>query len=306
MSIKIPNLYILNTYGMNNPDEGLSVVYHSIKNLGIEINDFRRMINKKIFVAGLCHMYVRFLSKKNINIIYTTYEFNPIPELWVNVLNMYYSIIIVPHEEVKKMFIDSGVSKPIHVVQQGFPLRQNILLSLKEEEDKFVIGFLGVPAKRKNLELLIESINKLIIRLPNIILKVHISKYYTELTPIVFPNNDNFIISYGYKNDNEINEWYSSLDCYIFPSSGEGWSYTPRESLSLKIPTIISNCLVHRDLTKYCKVIELPVTINNIESSIEEVYNDYDRYKEMSLEGQKYVLQNNKNDEMLNLLIKII
>ena len=304
---KIPNLYILNTYGMNNPDEGLSVVYHSIKNLGIEINNSSNIINKKVFIAGMPdNRYLTFLNKRNINIIYTTYEFSPIPKLWVDVLNNWYSIVIVPHEEVKKMFIESGVKKQIYVVQQGCPIRKKILNSFSDREKKFTIGFLGIPAKRKNLELLIESIELLKYKMPNIVLKVHISKYYREMIPIVFPNNNHFIVSYGYKNDDEMNEGYSSLDSYIFPSSGEGWSYTPRESLSLSIPTIISNCFVHRDLTNYCKMIELPITIDNIESSILEVYNDYTKYKNLAVEGKTYVLTYNTYDKMLSSLKNII
>ena len=209
---KNPNLYILNTYGMNNPDEGLSVVYHSIKSLGIEINNSSNIINKKVFIAGMPdNRYLPFLNKQNINIIYTTYEFSPIPKLWVDVLNNWYSIVIVPHEEVRKMFIDSGVKKQIYVVQQGCPIRKNILHSLTDREKKFTIGFLGVPAKRKNLELLIESIEILKNKIPNIVLKVHISKYYREMTPIVFPNNDHFIVSYGYINDDEMNKLFNKM-----------------------------------------------------------------------------------------------
>lgn len=312
--IMIPNLYLLNTYGMNNPDEGLAVVYHSIKNLGIEIRDSKQLENKKIFVAGMADArYIPFLNKKNFNIIYTTYEFCPIPHLWVHTLNIWYSLIIVPHAEIRKMFIDSGVQRPIFVVQQGFPLRTYIPLSPSPPHfiesshlQKFTIGFLGVPVKRKNLELLIPVIEELKMILPQIVLKVHISKYYKEMTPIKFPENDHFVISYGYKNDQEINEWYSSLDCYIFPSSGEGWSFTPRESLSLGIPTIASDCLVHRDLTEYCNMIQLPITQDNISAAIKETFDSYANYQKKALEGKSYVTTYNRNEDMLNTLRHII
>lgn len=306
MKSKIKNLMILNTYKFNNTDEGLSVVYHSIKHLGIETPNTKYTRGKKVFVAGMCNMYVKLLNPKNINIIYTTYEFFPLPKRWINVLNAYYSVIIVPHIEIKKMFVNSGVKSPVYVVQQGCPERKFIEPKKNTGQKKFTIGFLGVPVARKNLELLIQAISLLKNRIPNIELKVHISKYYTELKKIDFPENDMFNISYGFKNDSEINEWYSSLDCYIFPSSGEGWSFTPRESLSLSIPTIVSNCPVHKDLSDYSCMVELPITVENIKQSILDVYNNKLKYKNLAIKGSEYVKTKNKNEDMIQSLKNLI
>ena len=303
---KIKDLMILDTYKYNNTDEGLSVVYHSIKHLGIQTNNTSHIYGKKVFVAGICHMYVKLLNPKNINIIYTTYEFFPLPKLWINVLNTYYSVIIVPHIEIKKMFVNSGVKPHIFVVQQGCPVRKFIEPQKNTIQKKFTIGFLGVPVARKNLELLIQAVTLLKSKIPNIELKVHISKYYSELKKIIFPQNETFNVSYGFKNDNEINQWYSSLDCYIFPSSGEGWSFTPRESLSLSIPTIISNCPVHKDLSNYSCMIHLPITVENIKESIIKVYNNKSKYKILAMKGRNYVTTKNKNEDMIKSLKNII
>lgn len=303
---KINDLYILNTYKYNNRDEGLSVVYHSIKNLGIEIDNTKHIYRKKVFVAGLCLMYIDLLSPNNINIIYTTYEFFPLPEVWIKILNIVYSIIIVPHIEIKKIFVNSGVKTPIFVIQQGYPIRRLIENSTTINSQKFTIGFLGVPVARKNLETLIKAIEILKNDIPNIELKVHISKYYSELEAIQFPDSEIFNVSYGFKEDNELNEWYSSLDCYIFPSSGEGWSFTPRESLSLGIPTIISNCPVHKDLSDFSCMIDLPITVSNIKDAILDVFNNKDKYKSIAMKGKEYVETYNKTENMVNLLKKLL
>ncbi len=39
-----------------------------------------------------------------------------------------------------------------------------------------------------------------------------------------------------------------SQNCYAYPSSGEGWSFTPRESLFLGVPTVVSAIPVHAEL----------------------------------------------------------
>ena len=296
-------VYILNTYGHNNPDEGLSVVYHAIKELGTEIVDSRRLQNKIVIVAGRPHIYVKLLSSSNYNIIYTTYEFFPLPREWVKCLNIY-DLIVVPHPEIKKMFANSGVTRPINVIQQGFPVRN--IKNIEKNPANFTLGFLGVPAKRKNLEMLIAAVENIKDNIPNIVLKVHISKYYSELVPIVFPDNKHFDVSYGFKSNDQIDVWYASLDCYIFPSSGEGWSFTPRESLSLKIPTIISNCLVHRDLTDFCNIIPLPVSTDNITEAVHAVHSNYDHYKKNAERGSAFVLNNNRNSDMISQFKEII
>ena len=45
-----------------------------------------------------------------------------------------------------------------------------------------------------------------------------------------------------------LGRWFAGLSCYVFPSSGEGWSFTPRESVGLGIPTAVSDIPVHREL----------------------------------------------------------
>ena len=114
-------IYVLSTYEKNQENEGLSVVYHSIKKIGKIVNSTSNIKNSIVLVAGICFLYTDLISKKNTNICYTTYENFPLPRQWTNTLNEYYDIIMVPHIKIKEMFINSGVNKPIHIIQQGFP-----------------------------------------------------------------------------------------------------------------------------------------------------------------------------------------
>ena len=298
------NILILNTYQHNQQDEGLSVVYHSIKTLGKIVSDTSMEKNKIVFVAGLCISYLDKLSKNNRNIIYTTYEFYPLPNFWKSPLH-FFDGIIVPHSGVKDMFIKSGIKKPIYIVQQSYPIRH--FLTNMNNNKYFTLGFLGVPVKRKNLDLLIQSIIQLSKQIPHIILKIHISKKNSLHLPNVDINENKYIqVSYGYKTNEEIDEWYSSLNAYIFPSSGEGWSFTPRETLSLGIPTIISNCIVHQDLKDFCSMIELPITIEKINQSILRLYNNIEHYKNIALKGSKYVKDTYSKVNMIKKLKDII
>ena len=284
-------------------NEGLQVIYNLFKDIYFYIENPLQYNNKVIFNPYMPIYGYQLLNNNNINVIYTTYEFYPLPTNWIQILNNVYDIIIVPHIEIKIIFIRSGINKPIYCIQQGY---QKLINYSLPKTERFIIGFNGVPAKRKNLELVVDVIKELIIIYKDITLKVHIPKYYSELQPINFPDNIHFDITYGYKSSDELSQWYSSLDCYIFPSSGEGWSLTPRESLHLKIPTIISSCGVHHDLQDYCEMISLPIMYNKIKESIINVYNNIDTYKTKATEGSKYVNKYNNTQDTIVEVNKLL
>ena len=91
-------------------------------------------------------------------------------------------------------------------------------------------------------------------------MKIHVPTRYAETDQnwLDAIGQEKFIqLTQGIKTERELADWYASLSAYCFPSSGEGWSFTPRESLYLGIPTILSDIPVHQELvaTGYCQVI---------------------------------------------------
>lgn len=304
LALKYPhNDILIYDRGITLSDEGLGIVYNLFKNLFFYETNPKRFTNKVIVNLHMPIYSQEQYIYTNINVIYTTYEFYPLPDKWCSILNSLYDIIIVPHIAIKDIFIKSGIIKPIYCIQQGYqplPLYNNI------SNKKFIIGFNGVPVKRKNIDLLMLAINNLIKIYTDIVFKVHIPKYYQEITPIIFPSNQHYEISYGYKTQEELGRWYSSLSCYIFPSSGEGWSFTPRESLHLMIPTIISNCPVHKELEPFCKVIPLPITQSNIENCILDVYHNIDKYKKQAIQGSVYVKKYNNSENTISQVHRLL
>jgi glycosyltransferase involved in cell wall biosynthesis len=122
------------------------------------------------------------------------------------------------------------------------------------------VGFLGVPVGRKNLDALHRACHALRPRWPALKLAVHVAIWYDWLDrgrwdalradPLVD-------WSEGRMSVEALAAWYGSLTCYAYPSSAEGWSFTPRESLFLGVPTIVSDIAIHRDLVAsgYCHVV---------------------------------------------------
>ena len=76
---------------------------------------------------------------------------------------------------------------------------------------------------------------------------IHVSDDRFELIDDGF-NKEFIILDNTRFTDEQMAQWYGNLDCYVFPSSGEGWSMTPRESIHAGVPTIISHIPAHREL----------------------------------------------------------
>lgn len=303
------NKFVLNTYGNVPPEDGLSNVFHMVKTIAPMVDDTNEIQEKSvILVAGIPFLYSHLLSPHHVNICFTTYEFAPLPYDWIMALNVNFMAVVVPHESVKNIFLSSGVQIPIYVVGQGHTHLPKMHV-VDQQEEAFVLGFLGVPVPRKNLDLIIKAVEELNETFP-IRIKVHISSLYEWFEDKDFINrlksHPLVIYSEGYKTKEEIANWYQSLDGYIFPSSGEGWSFTPRESLSLGKPTIISDIPVHEDLFPFCCVLEKEISVVTIKKSINLLRDNYSMYKEKAMSGQLWIADQYQETQMNQALIKIM
>ena len=207
---------------------------------------------------------------------------------------------------VAQNFKESGVNCQISVVEQPFQrYERTALLTYNPEVIK--IGFNGLPTNRKNVTKLIEAIkladnkNKkfhLYIKIP-----YTVNNDYSDLI------DDNITVEIGDFTAEQMSEWYSKLNAYIFPSGGEGWSFTPRESLYLGVPTVITDINVHQELLPYCCVIsndqkkelayyefcqafhgyQNQYSIENILNALNDLFNNYDKYLDLAQSGSVWI-----------------
>ncbi len=317
------DIYILRAY-KEKPYDGLTYVFDRTSGLGIISDNTSSLEDKKVLVSGMPIMFTDKVSKQNTNVIYTTFESTSLPPDWVSAINGLFNYCIVPHQHVKKVFEDSGVSIPVSVIHQGFTRYRR--KDRKALDDKtYKIGFLGVPVERKNLFKLYQACAHLLADIPELRLSVHIPDYYggmnveylgmVKMSPFVDWTE-------GHLGENEIAEWYSGLSCYVFPSSGEGWSFTPRESLYLGVPTILSDIPVHRELIEsgYCKAIPVSgreeavfnskvsgqwdrVAVEDIENTIRDLYLNYGSYYIKAIQGSRWIENKWTNESTQQLLL---
>ena len=301
---KHQQLFVLKTY--EEDVSGLGIVARRCLELGNTVSDARG-VNGKVLIAGRPDICQNFVNRNNYNYLWTTFESSKIPDTWVNSINKYYSEVFVPHSYVKQAFIESGVEVPVSIVPQSYFLRNRT--KPIERQTKLKLGVLGVPNHRKNLEKLIQAVIQLNKENVRVELLIH-CPWLLDRTQEVWNNYPNVSLTVGVKSDNEIDDWYSSLDAYIYPSSGEGWSFTPRESMSLGIPTIITDIPVHEELIQsgfYLPVssnewkpadyefLEAPCgewksySVEQIKSSIVRLIEEYDYWYELAQTGQKWI-----------------
>lgn len=318
------DIYILDTFGSQMYD-GLRQVFQRISDGKQKVAVETPFVRKKILVSGIPFLYTDYLSRQNLNICSTTFETTQLPDSWVNALNHHYHHCIVPNACVKKYFEQSGVRIPIHIVHQGFTRHKRTTSAPSQEV--FRVGFLGVPQLRKNLNALFEACQRLKQDVPSLKLSVHAATLYEEIDPRRLKAiRDCSWVEWteGALSEAQIADWYSQLSCYVFPSSGEGWSFTPRESLYMAIPTIISDIPSHYDLLGegYCKAIPnqgwIParheiidnaargyatygmwhkMAVADILDAIKDVYENYQIYLSKAKEGAQWIRTKWQNED---------
>ena len=302
---KHQQLFVLKTY--EEDVSGLGVVARRCLELGNTVSDARG-VNGKVLIAGRPDICQNFVNKNNYNYLWTTFESSEIPDTWVNSINKYYSEVFVPHSYVKQSFIKSGVKIPVSIIPQSY-LQRNRTKPIERQKPRLKLGVLGVPNHRKNIEKLVQAITQLNKENYEVELLIH-CPWLLDNKQEVWNDYQNVSLTVGVMSNDEIDDWYSSLDAYIYPSSGEGWSFTPRESMSLGIPTIITDIPVHEELIQsgfYLPVssnewepanyefLESPCgewksySVEQIKNSIAQLMQEYDYWYKLAQTGQEWI-----------------
>jgi glycosyltransferase involved in cell wall biosynthesis len=320
------DICVLKTYEEEQHD-GLSSVFHRTRGIGIVVDDTKGLVGRKVLVSGIPFLYVDKISARNTNVIYTTFESTTLPDFWVEAINKNFQYCIVPHRKIESVFKGSGVDVPVAVIQQGLTRYKRMPRRIDVNE-VFRVGFLGVPVKRKNLLKLFHACANLLKKIPTIKLAVHASRFYewTDESHMEALKSFPFVEwSQGVMSEDQVAGWYKRLSCFICPSSGEGWSFTPRESLYLRIPTILTDIPVHDALVEsgYCSVISPrgledaefegkvfgqwhEVAVEDIESAILDVYQRYGFFQIKAFEGSQWIEDKWANENTTQQLLSFL
>jgi glycosyltransferase involved in cell wall biosynthesis len=197
-----------------------------------------------------------------VKMAYCMFESDRAPQHWVDILNKFYDVLVVPDEFMVGIFQKSGVKIPTVVVPLGIMV-ENLLEqpARTEPHDPFTFGMSAGFWRRKNHLKLLAAFKSKFGNDPRFRLKLHgrFGPYSKEVSDGVKEaglNNLEFtkepLSSEDYAN------FLAETDCLVVPSMGEGFSIPPREALALGIPAIVSDNTAHKTICKSGFVIPLP------------------------------------------------
>ena len=198
-----------------------------------------------------------FHGKKRI--MYTMLEVDKIPPLWVMSLNRM-DAVWTPSTWGKEVFKNSGVKKDIFVVPGG--VDQNLFSPWREplvpKQDKFRFLLVGKWEKRKGYDLAIkaycEEFNEkekveLVIVADSIRLFDSQFNIYKQLINFKVPETraDFQIVEGMIPQYSDMGRLYTSADCFVNPTRGEGWNLPLIEAMSCGLPSITTGYGAHMD-----------------------------------------------------------
>jgi glycosyltransferase involved in cell wall biosynthesis len=256
-------------------------------------------------------------AKDKFKIAFSLFESDKLPPDWVKSLNNNVDLVVVSCNWLIDVYKKSGVTVPVHCL--NIPINTSDLVKKKKfKSDKFIFGMSAGPWQRKNHLKLIEAFKKQFGHNNNLHLYIHIREFDAILNGKKKYNQN--IVNYckkikqaikGTKNirvlgrtlsRNDYVDFLQSLDCYVLPSGGEGYSITPREALTLGIPCILSKNSAHLDLfdvpgikfiessgtiessfdfKEFASGSQDDISVDDLQSALNEAYVNYENLKKI-------------------------
>ena len=249
-------------------------------------------------------MPIPFLDHKNSkNVVITTaHDFQPIlypqftfdhgatikDKLWLRLVvypgfksTLSSDYLICNSTQTKEEAIGLGFDKDkIFVANLGVDKRFFKPTKLKNNKNRFTVGYLGAMRKRKNLEFGIEAAN--LINDRDIFFDIWGKKEYEYEYLRSVANNKNIQFR-GFAPENKIVDIYDSFDVFIFPSYHEGFGLPILEAQARGLPVIIYKYgKIPKEVRRYCFEAESPEHMAQIIEQLKENgYNEKERKKAM-------------------------
>lgn len=197
-------------------------------------------------VFGLADVFHKNASRYKIG--YTMFETDKIPMHWVEACNRM-NEIWVPSMFNVGTFRSSGVHVPLHVIPLGvdptffYPGQPDSRYS-----PKFTFLSVFQWSERKNPQLLIKGFLEAFSDKEDVVLVLKTIGYgrgqniHSEIQKMGYPNwQSKILIDDRELPDHLMGQVYRSADCFVFPTSGEGWGMPILEAMACGLPTIATN-----------------------------------------------------------------
>ncbi len=184
--------------------------------------------------------------------LYTMYESTKLPKNWSERINEMCERLLVPTEFCKKLFMDSDVNIPIHVIPGGIDPYE--LPTIKDIPDRpYTFMTLGDRGNRKGHDLVWRAFwdefqDEEDVRL---IIKVRggsindsgdVDRSGSDIFNLLQEQNVlDPRVSFWREDVVDKKQMFEVADCFVFPTRGEGYGLPPREAAARGLPVICTN-----------------------------------------------------------------
>lgn len=200
-------------------------------------------------------------------------------------------------------------------VPKDFALDQDVDIEfVRKYEDKFVLLYLGNTGERRGIKEVIEAVNLLKDKIPDLLFLCVGSSKSNE-------HWKKMIADYGIENSVEFLGWQSFEKFPTFLSAGSvglsplhknihhDTTYANKlfQYMAYKLPLIVSNCDAQAKIVKecFCGLIFEERNANDLADKIEMIYNDQNKSKQMGLNGYQTMLEKYNLEITSEELIKL-
>ena len=195
------------------------------------------------------------LPRASLNIAYTMFDSSQLPTEWVSLCNDRFDAVVVPDEEVKKVYVRSGVWKPVFVLPVPLDLAPYLEQPFRPSQSSpYTFGSVVSFHPRKNIQLLIRAFLEAFGGdNPDVHLRIHSnlafsSEFKAASHLVLQARATNISLTCENLGAQEYVSLLSSFDALVQVSKGEGYSIPPRQALALGKDCVLSDTMAHKSL----------------------------------------------------------
>lgn len=171
--------------------------------------------------------------KKNICII--PFETTVIPKSWIGKINSFDVLFTLCKQNIEA-FRNSGVTIPIELIHWGVDIGKFQEIP-RPDRDIFTFGTMGALSIRKGTDVLIDAFKEEFPTEKDVKLICKTSYNYYPFTV----NDKRIEVQMTPVTNEELMEqFFKQIDCFAFPTRGEGFGLTPLEAMATGVPVIVT------------------------------------------------------------------
>lgn len=181
--------------------------------------------------------WLPFIHTDGPVIAHTMFETSKLPEGWVEKLNRYATRVVVPCAWNVEVFRANGVAVPIDIAPWGIDTEDYWPVQRRCDRP-YTFLWSGTPDLRKGWDVAYKAFKQAFGNSDKVRLVLHFRKLPRGLEGV---RDDNVELLVGLFFRPRLRQLLQDVDCFVFPSRGEGWGLPPREAAATGLPVIATN-----------------------------------------------------------------